>query len=203
MAKRALIIGLVLLFGYWIYTVVIPILGVEVSYQFKRNFRDLVWPQFRVNLTTGTFTTDGISIPSIFVDEPVVYNVDPNNKPLYMAALLKGIAHASGTAFPGTPPNGRTGSGLGYYFAHSSSPSLVRQYNAVFYLLGRLQNGDKITLYHSGNSYNYSVYDKQITIPSDLSFLHKTYPTETIVMQTCWPPGTTFERLLVFALRTQ
>lgn len=184
------LIGLV--FFCWLCTVVIPIIGVELSYQFKKNWRALAWPQFRVDLTASTFTTDGIAIPSIFIDKPVIYNVDATNTSQYKAALLTGIAHAAGTAIPG---QGK----LGYYFAHSSSPSLIRKYNAVFYLLGKLNTGDEIYIWHHGERFDYQVTDIQITKPEDISFLIKSYPAETIVLQTCWPPGTTLERLLVFA----
>jgi sortase (surface protein transpeptidase) len=40
-----------------------------------------------------------------------------------------------------------------------------------------------------------------VTNPDDVSFLNQPYDQETIVMQTCWPPGTTSQRLLVFAER--
>src|SRR5258706_500914 len=49
--------------------------------------------------------------------------------------------------------------------------------------------------------FDFKVTDSKITSPDDLSFLHQVYNTETIVLQTCWPPGTTLQRLLVFARR--
>ncbi len=194
-------------FSAWLLSVVLPILGVEVSYQYKKILRDtfavsdirgLVSPQFRFNFQgmMSTHTVDGITIPAVFIDEPVVYNVNPNDKSAYLAALGRGIAHASSTAFPGT-------GGLGYYFAHSSTPNLVQQYNAVFYLLGKLNTGDDIYVWHAGDRFDYNVTEKIITSPGNISFLSKQYPAETIVLQTCWPPGTTLERLLVFAERAR
>jgi LPXTG-site transpeptidase (sortase) family protein len=191
------------IFVLWLLSVVLPIATIEVRYQYKKaladvfhvsNIQALIFPQFRLDLKgyTSKYTTNGITIPGIFVDEPVIYNVDPNDSVAYSAALKKGIAHASSTAFPGT-------GGLGYYFAHSSTPSLVKQFNAVFYLLGKLTPGEEIYIWHEGTRYDYRVYAKQITYPTDLSFLHRTYPEETIVLQTCWPPGTTAQRLLIFA----
>ncbi len=200
-----LLVGTVLfaVFLFWMLTVLLPITFIEINYQYRKimadtfhvsDIRGLVLPQFRLDLKgyTSTYTTDGITIPSLFIDEPVIYNVDPNNETAYLAALKKGIAHASGTAFPGH-------GGLGYYFAHSSTPAFVKQFNAVFYLLDKLALGDEIYIFHDGQRYDYQVYTKQITDPNDLSFLHRTYPMETIVLQTCWPPGTTSKRLLVFA----
>jgi len=195
------------IFLFWIFSVVAPIIGVELTYQYKSflqntfgvtDIRGLILPQFKVDLAgfTGTYRVDGISIPAVFIDEPVIYNVDPNNPAQYLEALKHGIAQASSTSFPG---NG----GLGYYFAHSSTPEFALKYNAVFYLLYKLHTGDAIYLWHNGQRYDYAVISSIITSPNDLSFLHTTYPTETIVLQTCWPPGTSLERLLVFAQRSQ
>lgn len=201
----ALIVAVV--FGYWMLSVALPIIGVEIGYRYKKVLRDtfavsdirgLILPQFRFDFRgiTSTHTTDGITIPAVFIDEPVVYNVDPNNRSAYLAALGQGVAHASGTAFPGFQ-------GLGYYFAHSSTPNLVRQYNAVFYLLGKVNPGDDIYIWRAGDRFDYTVTEKKITAPDDVSFLQTNYPAETIVLQTCWPPGTTLQRLLVFAARTK
>ncbi len=192
-----------IIFLTWLGTVVIPVLLVETNYQYQKMLRDvfhvgdirgLIWPQFRVDLRgfTSRNTNNGITIPSIFIDEPVIYNVDPNDEKVYKEALKHGIAHASSTAFPG-------GGGLGYYFAHSSTTNFVRQYNAVFYLLGKLKNGDEIYIWREGKRYDYQVYEKKVTGAGDLSFLKAYYPADTVVLQTCWPPGTTEERLLVFA----
>lgn len=192
-----------LIFAYWLLTVSLPVITVEMSYQYKRVLRDVfhvsdirgvIWPQisFRLNDLTNNIV-NGIYIPAIFLDEPVIYNVDPNDERVYTDALKRGIAHASSTAFPGTPKN------LGYYFAHSSSPNLARQYNAVFYLLGKLKTGDEIFLWHEREKFAYKVTKSEVTMPTDVSFLQRSYDTETIVLQTCWPPGTTFQRLLVYA----
>ena len=203
MGKRIITVIALSLFVYWMVTVVLPVSGVELTYQYRKflrntfnvsDIRSLILPQFHIAQAVGTHTKDGIAIPAVFIDEPIIYNVDPNNRTSYLAALGDGIAHASSTSFPGS-------GGLGYYFAHSSTPDLAKQYNAVFYLLGKLNTGDKIYIWHSGDQFIYKVTKKLITLPTDLSFLHQNYPTETIVLQTCWPPGTILQRLLVFAAR--
>lgn len=201
-AIGALIIVLLLVFIFWVASVVLPVLAVELTYQYRRGLSDifgvtdiraLIVPNFRLEVAT-TYRQNGITIPSLFIDEPVIYNVDPNDERAYKRALKQGIAHASGTGLPGDGT-------LGYYFAHSSSPSFVNQFNAVFYLLDKLVTGDTVTVWHEGKRFEYEVYDKRITTPTDVSFLTDSYPEETIVLQTCWPPGTTFQRLLVFARR--
>jgi LPXTG-site transpeptidase (sortase) family protein len=201
---RILLVALVLLavFTVWLLSVVLPVTLVELRYQYKKtlsdtfhitDLRSLILPQFTVDLSsTSRHRENGITIPSVFIDEPVIYNVDPNTPAVYLAALKHGIAHASGTAFPGT-------GGLGYYFAHSSSPAFVTRYNAVFYLLDKVSLGDKIFIWHDSVRHGYAVYAKQITSPDDVSFLHRNYPEDSVVLQTCWPPGTSAQRLLLFA----
>jgi LPXTG-site transpeptidase (sortase) family protein len=200
------LMGTLSIFLFWMVTVVFPVASVELQYQVKKTLADTVgvhtlrglfFPTFRISFSeTSKHELGGVSIPALFLDEPIIFNVDPNNEAIYTAALKQGIAHASSTRLPDT-------GGLGYYFAHSSSPSLARQYNAVFYLLGKLNGGEKIIVWNEGKPYHYTVYEKSITVKEDVSFLKKEYPEETIVLQTCWPPGTTERRLLIFAKRNE
>jgi LPXTG-site transpeptidase (sortase) family protein len=198
-------VGLILFSLIWMFLTVIPVLVVEAKYQSRQllsevfnvsSVRELLIPNFDFFDVRGQsqYTDYGITIPAIYLDEKVIFNVDPNDKVAYTQALTQGIAHASSTAFPDSP-------GLGYYFAHSTSAEFINQFKAVFYLLGKLKSGDEVFIWHEGKSYEYVVSRTQITQPSDISFLDQGYPTETIVLQTCWPPGTTRERLLVFAER--
>lgn len=193
-------------FVFWLLSVLVPVTLIELRYQYTHtlaqafgitDIRGLISPKFSVDLkgAMSTYTKDGITIPSLFIDEPVIYNVDPNDSTKYQEALKHGIAHASGTAFPGSGK-------MGYYFAHSSTPTFVRQFNAVFYLLHKLNINDEIYIFHDGKRTDYTVYAKQIVDPHDTAFLRYENPVETVVLQTCWPPGTTSERLLVFAKRT-
>lgn len=192
------------IFIIWLSTVLLPVVSVELSYQSKKTMvvlfgfsdvRALFLPQFRVGVAQTSKHPEGaIVIPSLFMDEPVIYNVDPNNVEVYTQALKKGIAHASSTRLPDT-------GGLGYYFAHSSSPSLARQFNAVFYLLGKLNGDEKISLWHEGKRFDYKVVRKEISVPENVSFLTSSYDKETIVLQTCWPPGVSERRLLVYGER--
>lgn len=181
-----------------------PIVIVEAEYRYHQvltqffhvnDLRALVLPQFDFDYLDTKYPNAGMTIPKLYMDEPVIFNVDPQNKPQYMASLKTGIAQAAGTNLPGYP-------GLGYYFAHSSSAETVSQYNAVFYLLGKLQTGDEVDIWKDGTKNRYIVYNSYITTPEDLNFLKENYSQETIVLQTCWPPGTTLKRLLVFARRS-
>jgi LPXTG-site transpeptidase (sortase) family protein len=198
-----------LLVGYFLFTFFLtlgPAIRVEAGYQYKRFLRDfagtdslvgLVIPQVDFSLESITNHRDyGIIIPGIFINEPVIFNVDANSSSEYQKALRQGIAHAAGT---GTPGSGM----LGYYFAHSAYPDPTSQYNAIFYLLGKLEEGHRIIIWYEGEKYTYQVTSKRVTNPSDVSFVDAAYEKETIVLQTCWPPGTTTRRLLVFAERVE
>ncbi len=197
-------IALIFIFFIWLVNTFLPILVVELKFQSKKilteqlkidslvqlfipNFSTMSW------IGTGKHREFGIYIPSIYIDEPVIFNVNANDEKTYKKALKQGIAHAAGTNFPGS------GSGLGYYFAHSSSQEFIAQYNAVFYLLGKLKKGDEIYIWHNKQRYDYQVTETKITKTSEVAFIDQSYSKETIVLQTCWPPGTTSKRLLVFA----
>ena len=90
-----------------------------------------------------------------------------------------------------------------YIFAHSTQQgwSAVRK-NAVFYLLGELKTGDEILVNYHGTSYTYQVYKQVVAPATAIEYLRFTDPNEeTLILQTCWPIGTDWKRLLVFAKR--
>ncbi len=191
-----------LAFVIWLILVILPIVFVELKYQARTivriiNPKALFVPDFSGMTIVGNTSKNkdyGIIIPKLGIDEKVVFNVDPNDEQAYRAALQQGIAHASSTALPDSQ-------GLGYYFAHSSNPAFKKQYNAIFYLLNKLEVDDEIYIFHEQKRYRYLVTSKEIKNPADTAFLYSSYPQETIVLQTCWPPGTTRDRLLIFAQR--
>lgn len=135
----------------------------------------------------------GIVIPKIGANSRVVANVDPTNETNYLAALRGGVAHAEGTGFPG----GRNNI---YLFAHSTDSFWnVGRYNAVFYLLKELENGDEIDVFYQNVRHIYKVVEKKVVSPGDVKYLTEQTAYEQLTLQTCWPPGTTLERLLVIA----
>lgn len=132
-------------------------------------------------------------IPKIGANTKVVANVDPSNYDEYIGALKYGVAHARGTALPGDK-------GHIYLFAHSTDSFLnVTNYNAVFYLLYKLDKGDVMYLFYHGKKFIYKVLDKKIVDPQKTEFLTRQSANEFLTLQTCWPPGTTLQRLLIFA----
>ena len=139
-------------------------------------------------------TSFNILIPKLGVNEKVFANVDPSNENEYSSILRKGAAHAKGTYFPGQDGNI-------YIFAHSGENFWdgVR-FNNIFYLLKDLQPKDEIVIFFNNKRYNYIVDKSEITNPSKTSFITSAKTgEEQLILQTCWPPLTTWNRLLVFA----
>lgn len=141
-----------------------------------------------------------VYIPKIGAKAPVVENVDPVNEKAYLLALKQGVAHAAGSVFPGME-------GATFLFAHSSEAGLRgAQFNTVFYLLRELKvpegnvPGDEIYVFFLDKLYKYRVSAKHTVDANDTSWLTeaRTGP-QRLILQTCWPPGTAWKRLIVVA----
>lgn len=140
-------------------------------------------------------TNFSILIPKIGASAKVFANVDSTNEEEFLPLLQLGIAHAKGTVFPGMKGNV-------YFFAHSTDNFWsAGRYNAVFYFLKDLAVNDEIVVFFENKRYNYRVSDSRIVDPSDVSYLvdAQNKSDETLILQTCWPPGTTWKRLIVIA----
>lgn len=138
-----------------------------------------------------------ILIPKIGAKTQIMANISPYNEEEYIKVLEKGVvAQSSISNLPG--------SGLGkmtYIFAHSSNQGIVAaRNNPVFYLLGELSTGDSVWIERNGTKYLYTVYDKKIVGAHEIKYLNYFEPDkEILILQTCWPIGTDWNRLLVFA----
>jgi len=136
-----------------------------------------------------------IVIPKIAANAPVVPNINAGDRDEYLKALQTGVAHAEGTAFPGE-------GGHIYMFAHSTDYVWnVGTYNAVFYLLYKLEIGDEINLFYKGQRFVYKVSGKEIIDPDQVDYITRKTDKEFLTLQTCWPPGTTLKRQMIFAER--
>lgn len=135
-----------------------------------------------------------VVIPKIGANARII-TTDAGNESDYLQVLKQGVAHASGTAFPGE-------AGHIFLFAHSTDYFWnVSTYNAVFYLLYKLGTGDEVNLFYNGQRYVYKVTGKEVIDPSQVEYLTRKTNKEFLTLQTCWPPGTTLKRMLVFAER--
>ncbi|KKR28714.1 MAG: Sortase family protein [Candidatus Woesebacteria bacterium GW2011_GWA1_39_8] len=188
-----------------------PIIKQEISYDLGfgggRNIEDQLQKLNFVNVAEAEKTVRvqeeakalgvdsyfSIVIPKIDAASNIIANVDAGNPDEYLAALKKGVAHAKGTYFPG---QGKTT----YLFSHSTDTAYnVSQYNAVFYLLRKLETGDKVLVFFADKKYLYEVESKSVVEADNTEFLQNISEGERLILQTCDPPGTTWKRLIVVA----
>jgi sortase A len=142
-------------------------------------------------------TDFGIIIEKIDVNSPVVPRVDSGNYNEYIAALAEGVAHADGTALPGSKDQANNNV---FLFAHSAiNPIEARRYNSVFYLLRKLDKGDRIVTFYKGRRYDYIVFDKRVVQATDVRYLTDISKEPILTLQTCDPPGSSLRRLIVTA----
>lgn len=140
-------------------------------------------------------TQFSIVIPKIGATARIYPNIDPTDETEFTKILTEGVAHAKGTVFPGVK-------GTTYLFAHSTDNFWnVGRYNAIFYLLKDLKVGDEVIVFFEGRRYEYTVSENKIGEADDVSYITNARITdEKLVMQTCWPPGTTWKRVYVTAV---
>lgn len=132
-------------------------------------------------------------IPKIGVNAAVIPAVNPADPGQYLEALKKGVAHASTSYFPNQK-------GTVYLFSHSTNYDwFVKNLNAVFYLLKNLDTNDLVIIYYKNRQYVYKITDKRVVEPTEVSYLVPHAGKPSLILQTCWPVGTTKQRLLIFA----
>lgn len=162
----------------------------------KKGFADLLPAPPPITVVPAS-TDFGIVIEKIDVNSPVVSDVDSSNYKEYIAALGKGVAHAKGTAHPGST---KAENNNVFLFAHSAiNPIQAKKYNSVFYLLRKIEIGDRITTFYQGHRYDYIVYDKRVVEATDTKYITDVSKQPILTLQTCDPPGSSLRRLIVTA----
>jgi len=184
---------LALIYGAYLYT---PLVKALYNYKFTK-------PETKVetiaiqNVEIKKSDEYLIQIPRILAYTKVIENVSPFDPTEYQKILKNNVvAQTINSDIPGSGKGKMT-----YVFAHSSTRELedVRS-NAVFYLLGELKLNDLIYIKYHGQEYKYKVYDKKIISPKQIEYLkYRDENKELLILQTCWPIGTDWNRLLVFA----
>ncbi len=138
----------------------------------------------------------GIVIPKIRANAAIIPNVDPYDSSAYQRALTKGVAHAKGSVFPGQVGNV-------FIFSHSSVNFFeALRYNSIFYLLDKLEVDDLIYVYFNKEQFIYRVTEKKLITPDQVYYLAEKTNDRLITLMTCWPPGTTFKRLIIRGILT-
>jgi LPXTG-site transpeptidase (sortase) family protein len=135
-----------------------------------------------------------IEIPKLGIYEKIHANVNPNDAKEYKLALKDGVAHALGSSFPDQDK-------MIYIFGHSTDGTWnVEAFNAVFYQIKDLEAGDQIILHLGEEKFAYSVSAQNIVKSSEVDFVNNLKDQKILLLQTCWPPGTSWQRLFVTAV---
>jgi LPXTG-site transpeptidase (sortase) family protein len=196
---RLILWGIPIILVWGVLGVYVPVIVAELKYRAestKESFREVVpaglVPQLSFVSLPAWVSGYAIEIPKIGVKERVVEGVSVVDEAGYMKALNEGVAQAQGTGLPGEQ---RTQ----YYFAHSSGLPFWGTRAVVFALLNKLENGDEIIVYRDNQKFVYLVSDKMVVNPDKVEWLRSENTEERVVLQTCWPIGTNWKRLLVIA----
>lgn len=132
-----------------------------------------------------------ITVPKINLQAKVIPEVDPTNEVEYTEKLKQGVAHAKGSYLPGQ-------GGPIFLFSHSTDSIFdISEYDALFYGIKDLKVGDEITINFEGKQYKYKMTGQKIISADDLSNIQNS--KADLILSTCYPPGTTWKRLLVLA----
>ena len=131
-----------------------------------------------------------IQIPKLGIIAPLKINVDPTN---IIESLKTGVSQYNNTAKPGQIGNS-------VIVGHSSDfPWSDGKYKNIFSLLDKLVIGDQIIVPFGNDKYIYEVSDSRVVKPTELSVLRKT-DIPTLTLLTCYPVGTTRNRLIITAV---
>lgn len=125
---------------------------------------------------------NSITIPSIGVDAEIVEGKTPS-------ALYKGIWRVPTSS---TPDKGGNTVITAHRYLKTSGPK-------TFYLLDKVQKGDKITIVWNNTTYNYTVYDTFIVTPDRVEIEDNTADS-IITLYTCTPLWKNTHRLVVRAI---
>ncbi len=136
-----------------------------------------------------------LSIPKLNLQVPLVWSKDPSD---FDNDLTKGVIHYPGTALPGQ-------TGIVYVSGHSSDYFWKKNPMAnVFAKLNYLSSGDEIFIDvygKNGQVYNfrYKVVTSKVYKADDQAQFFDNSSVNKLNLSTCWPVGTSKDRLVVTA----
>ncbi len=143
-----------------------------------------------VPLFNGDTSRDNILlIDKISLSSSITWDVGDES---IIEKLKEGVVHYKNTSRPGEGGNI-------FIVGHSSNYSWINsQYNSVFALLDKLIRGDQISIYYKSRKYTYEVVDQKVISPKNVEVIDNTNE-EMLTLMTCWPVGTSLNRLVVQA----
>lgn len=146
-----------------------------------------------------------ISIPAIGVQAPVYLpskkHWDTRQWDMLENQMQTGL-NVGAVAYPHSVSAGRNGSLI--IAGHSSPPNAEAaksKFGNLFEKLPDLGKGGVISILYDNGFVDYEVVDTKIVTPQETSILSQDYSESTLKLITCFPIGTTKDRLIVIAKR--
>ncbi len=139
-----------------------------------------------------------LNIPDLKITVPIIFGNTPDE---VETDLQKGVVHYPGTALPGQI-------GTSYISGHSSNYVWAKgSYNNIFAKLGNLKKNASFTITATSTSgkqmiFHYVVTSSGIFSPTDQKQF-ASIGKSTVGLSTCWPVGTSSNRLVVFGQLAQ
>lgn len=163
----------------------------------KEGVRDSVFARFLSSspiVETPANTEFSVIIEKIGVNAPVVPNVSVSNSDSYTEALKSGIAHAINSDKPSNNP------GNTYLFAHASLNFWeLGKYATTFNLLRKIELNDTVRVVYKNKLFTYYVVNIEVHEGWNTNPITRPVIEPLLTLQTCDPPGTTLNRLVVTA----
>ncbi|HMR73405.1 MAG TPA: sortase, partial [Candidatus Saccharibacteria bacterium] len=135
-----------------------------------------------------------LKIPQVNVEAPIDFSLNPLEESVVQSKLKNGVVH-----YPIAGANARPGEiGNTVILGHSANDVFDDgAYKFVFLHLDRLAIGDTFYIHYAGKRYTYSITEKKVVDPSEVSSLALNNGKPMATLVTCTPPGTALKRLLV------
>lgn len=134
-----------------------------------------------------------IIIPKLNIEAPIVLDAADTSEESIQKALERGV-----TLYPNTGKPGELSNPV--IFGHSSNNIFNSgNYKFVFVLLSKLENGDTFMINYNSKQYVYSVFNKKVVKPNEVSVLAEKPKEAMVTLITCDPPGSSANRLIVQA----
>jgi len=187
--RKILIVGLAIIFVIAIIVAIYQFFP-SIKYQFSVKSNELpgIPDGFTLeepeDIASGSLHNDNtqnlLLIPEIGVKVPIVEGKDES-------ALDKGAWRMPETS---TPDKGSNTVITGHRW------KFIPPNEKTFYLLDKLEAGDKFTIYWENKKYEYKVVSISVVLPTDLSVLNPTADS-VVTLITCTPLFSTAKRLIV------
>ena len=148
-----------------------------------------------------------ITIPSLGIRAPVLLpsmkNWTSRAWDMLEEQMQIGLNHGA-VAYPHSSGPGRKGNLI--IAGHSSPPTesaKQSEFGRLFERLPEIKVGEEISIVTAGSPVRYRVEEKMIVSPQETSILEQQYDESILKLITCYPVGTTRDRMIVLAKKIE